>query len=42
MLLFVHQAALARASAVISAQQPVKAKNLRPAKGVRAEKKAAL
>ncbi|SAM07467.1 hypothetical protein [Absidia glauca] len=35
-------AALARASAVISAQQPVKAKNLRPAKGVRAEKKAAL
>ncbi|CAO3594296.1 unnamed protein product [Absidia cylindrospora] len=33
-------AALARASAVISSQQPVKAKNLRPAKGVRAEKKA--
>ncbi|KAI8335521.1 ribosomal protein L28e [Chlamydoabsidia padenii] len=33
-------AALARASAVISAQQPVKAKNLRPAKGVRAQKKA--
>ncbi|SAM07871.1 hypothetical protein [Absidia glauca] len=31
-------AALARASAVISAQQPVKAKNLRPAKGVRALK----
>ncbi|ORZ04917.1 ribosomal protein L28e [Absidia repens] len=34
------KAALARASAVISTQQPVKAKNLRPAKGVRAEKKA--
>ncbi|ORZ04275.1 ribosomal protein L28e [Absidia repens] len=31
-------AALARASAVISSQQPVKAKNLRPAKGVRALK----
>ncbi|KAI8336232.1 ribosomal protein L28e [Chlamydoabsidia padenii] len=31
-------AALARASAVISSQQPVKAKNLRPAKGIRALK----
>ncbi|KAI8086618.1 ribosomal protein L28e [Halteromyces radiatus] len=31
-------AALARASAVISSQQPVKAKNVRPAKGIRAQK----
>ncbi|SAM05981.1 hypothetical protein [Absidia glauca] len=33
-------AALARTSAVISSQQPVKAKTLRPAKGIRAQKKA--